>query len=225
MSNERSAFTKQETQEELLKTIFVSLVTSLIVLGILYYVRLREVENLIPRFGIFLLLSIATYAVIIPSIRHARAYQEFPCMSGMMIGMTLGMIAGFLPALYVGATNGMFWGSIWGMTVGIVFGISAGKCCGIMGKMEGAMAGFMGSLMGAMTAVMMINDHLREMAVIAFIICAGIAYGLNVLMYQESRSFQRKKAEDHTFTIISSFVLTVITIWLIVFGPRSPLFQ
>lgn len=219
------AFTKEEVKEDLLKTMLVSLVTSLAVVGILYYLRLQYIEGFIGKYGLFLLLALASYAIVLPSIRHVRAYKVFPCMSGMMIGMTIGMIAGFLPGFYVGATNGMFWGSILGMGIGIFFGMNTGKCCGIMGKMEGAMAGFMGGLMGAMTAVMVLNDNLKALAFISFIICAGIVFGLNLMIYGESRHLERKNREDHSYTIIWSFVLTVVTTWLMVFGPRSPIFQ
>jgi uncharacterized membrane protein YfcA len=87
------------------------------------------------------------------------------------------------------------------------------------------MAGFMGSLMGAMTAVMLLNDNLIIMAVIALVICAGIVFLLNLMIYGESRQLEKKQREDHSYTIVWSFVLTVVTIWLMVFGPRSPLFQ
>ncbi|MBM3232784.1 hypothetical protein FJZ18_01305 [Candidatus Pacearchaeota archaeon] len=220
-----SAFTKEEVKEDLLKTIFVSLVTSLTVAGVLYYLRLQHVDGFITKYGYPLLLSIASYAIVLPSIRHVRAYKEFPCMSGMMVGMTIGMIAGFLPGFYAGSTNGMFWGSVLGMSIGIFFGVTTGRCCGIMGKLEGAMAGFMGGLMGAMTAVMLLNDNLIVMAVIALVACAGIVFGLNLMIYGESRQLERKQREDHSYTIVWSFVLTVVTIWLMVFGPRSPLFQ
>ena len=96
-----------------------------------------------------------------------------------------------------------------------------------MGAMEGIMAGFMGGLMGAMTAVMMLNDSIRIAAVIIFLISSTILFGLNYMIYKEARDngMERKHKDSEFFTIFWSFLLTVITTWLMVFGPRSILFQ
>ena len=136
---------------ELIKAVFYSLITSLVTLAILYFVKLRFIDNFFSSYGLYIFLAIVGYALVMPTMLHIRAYNSFPCMAGMMIGMTIGMIAGFLTGFYIGATNGMFIGSISGMALGIFIGIWNGKCCGIMGAMEGAMAGFMGGIMGAMT--------------------------------------------------------------------------
>src|SRR3989344_4308476 len=125
MENQKS---KEENLTRIAKTIFVSLVTSFILLGILYYFRLQYLENFSKNY-FYLFFAILSYALIMPSIKEVKAYKVFPCMSGMMIGMTIGMLAGFLPGFYVGATNGMFWGSVFGMAVGIIFGAWNGKCC------------------------------------------------------------------------------------------------
>ncbi len=210
---------------ELIKTIFSSLLTSFVVLGILYFFKLRFIEDFMSKQGYFLFFAVLSYALIVPAIRQVRAYKELPCMSGMMIGMTLGMLSGFLPGFFVASTNGMFVGSVFGMAIGIFIGAWNGKCCGIMGAMEGIMAGFMGGLMGAMTAFMLLNDNLRIAAVIVFLISAVIAVSLNYLIYLETRESERQRKEDHFLTIFLSFVLTIITTWLIVYGPRSALFQ
>ena len=214
-----------EAEGELVKTIFVSLATSFILLGILFFIKLKYIENFIPKYGFFLFFAILSYSLILPSVRHVRAYKEFSCMSGMMIGMIIGMISGFLSGFYVGSTNGMFWGSVFGMAVGMLFGTWNGKCCGIMGTMEGIMAGFMGGLMGGMTAIMMLNDNLRAAAAIIFIISGTILFGLNYMIYKETREMERKHKDDEFFTISWSFMLTAVTTWLMVFGPRSLLFQ
>ena len=146
-------------------------------------------------------------------------------MSGMMIGMTIGMIAGFLSGFYVGATNGMFYGSVFGISVGMFFGIWNGKCCGVMGMMEGMMAGLMGGLMGAMTAIMMFNDNLKAAAIVLYIVSAFIVTGLNFMIYNETREAERKHKDSELFTIFWSLILTMVTIWIMVFGPRSMLFQ
>ncbi|HLA23278.1 MAG TPA: hypothetical protein VJZ93_01950 [Candidatus Nanoarchaeia archaeon] len=210
---------------ELVKTIFISLTTSFFILGVLYMFKLRYIENFIPKYGFYLFFIILSYALILPSLRHVRAYKEFPCMSGMMIGMTIGMIAGFLPGFFMASTNGMFWGSLFGMSTGILFGIWNGKCCGIMGIMEGMMAGFMGGLMGAMTSIMMFNDNLKLAGVVIFVVSAFILSGLNYLIYSESKQLERKHKDGEFFTIFWSLLLTAITIWLSVFGPRSALLQ
>lgn len=214
-----------EVEGELIKTVFISLLTSFIALAFFYFFKLKYIENFIPKYGFYIFFTILSYSFVIPSIVHVRAYKEFPCMSGMMIGMTIGMISGFLPGFFIGATNGMFWGSLFGMSVGILFGITNGKCCGVMGVMEGIMAGFMGGLMGAMTAVMTLNDNLRKMGFLVFLVSGFIMFGLNYMIYKETRSFERKHKDDAFFTVFWSLVLTILTIWLVVFGPRSLLFQ
>ena len=180
---------------------------------------------MVSRYGLYVFLAIISYAIILPSVRQVRAFKAFPCMTGMMIGMTIGMMSGFLAGFYVGATNGMFWGGVFGMAVGILFGVWNGRCCGIMGAMEGLMAGFMGGLMGAMTAVMMINDNVRAAAIIMFIVCGTILLGLNYMLYKETKHEERVRHEDHFLTILLSVILTTVTVWLMVFGPRSVLFQ
>ncbi len=216
-----------KVEGELLKTILVSLATSFIVLGLLYFLNLKNIPNFIPKYGFFLFFAVLGYSLILLSVRHIRAYKEFACMSGMMIGMTIGMIAGFLPGFFIGATNGMFWGSVLGMSSGILFGVWNGKCCGIMGIMEGMMAGFMGGLMGGMTAIMMLNDSLRAAAVVVFMVSAVILIGLNYMIYKEAReiNMERKHKDSEFFTIFWSLILTIITTWFMVFGPRSILFQ
>ena len=215
---------RKSTGEEIAKTIFISLLTSTITLAILYFIKLNKVENFIPKYGFFIFFSALSFAILAPAIKQVRSYKEFPCMSGMMIGMTIGMISGFLSAFYVGSTNGMFWGSVLGMAVGIYFGIVNGKCCGIMGIMEGIMAGFMGSLMGGMTAVMTLNDNLKYIAVIIFLVCSIIMLGLNYMIYKESEQLERKIKEGQIYTIITTFIFIVVVAWFIVYGPRSALF-
>ena len=209
---------------ELIKTIFYSLITSFIFLGLLYYLKFRFIENFISTHGYFLFFAALSYGLIVPTIRHVRAYKEFACMTGMMVGMTIGMIAGFLPGFFVASTNGMFIGSVFGMSVGIVLGIWNGKCCGIMGVIEGMMAGFMGGLMGAMTAFMLLNDHLILSMIIVFLISAIILFSLNYMVYKEMKLEERKIKEDHLWTFIITFVLITITIWLMMFGPKSGVF-
>lgn len=221
-------FTKElngnRVEGELMKTIFYSLLTSVVFLIAVYYFKLRNIEDFIPKYGFFIFLSVLSYAIITPAIRQVRAHKEFNCMSGMMIGMTLGMIAGFLPGFYIGATNGMFVGAVFGMAIGIIIGAWNGKCCGIMGAMEGMMAGFMGGLMGAMTAVMLLNDNLKAISIIVLAVCATITFGLNYMIYKEKKESLHQLEEDYFFTIALTLVLTASTTWIMIFGPRSFLF-
>lgn len=219
------SLTKEGIEGEIVKTIFISLITSFAVFVALYFLKLKYVENFIPRYGFYLFFAILSYALIISSARQIRAYKEFACMPGMMIGMTIGMIAGFLSGFYIGATNGMFWGSVFGITIGMIFGIGNGKCCGIMGIMEGMMAGFMGGLMGAMTSLMMFNDNLKIAGIIVFIISSFIIMGLSFMVYKETRESKRQHRDDDLSIIFWSFILTGVTAWMMVFGPRSILFQ
>jgi hypothetical protein len=218
-------FTKElngnRVEGELIKSILYSLMISFGLFIILYYARLRFIEDFIPKYGFYIFFAILSYAIVFPSIRQTRAYRTFACMPGMMIGMTTGMIAGFLAGFFIGATNGMFWGSMFGMAVGIFMGIWNGKCCGVMGTMEGLMAGFMGGLMGAMTSVMLLNEHLKIASIVIFIICATIIFALNFMIYNEKKEHGKELKEDYSGIILLSVLLTSLTIWLIVYGPRS----
>lgn len=209
---------------ELVKTILYSLLVSLGLFLFWYFYRLRYIEDFIPKYGFFIFFAILSYAIILPSIRQVRAYNQFACMSGMMIGMTTGMIAGFLAGYFIGATNGMFYGVVFGISVGIIFGIWNGKCCGVMGIMEGLMAGFMGGLMGAMTSVMLLNDHLKLASVIIFVVCAIIIFSLSYMIFKEVRELDREIKEDYFLIVLFSLILTIVTIWLMVYGPRGVLF-
>lgn len=214
----------KRVEGELIRSMFYSLITSFIILGLLYYLRLRLIEDFIPKFGFSLFFAALSYAFIIPTIRQVRAYSEMPCMSGMMVGMTSGMITGFLPGFYIASTNGMFIGSVFGMAIGIIIGINNGKCCGIMGVMEGIMAGFMGGLMGAMTAFMLFNDNLKSATVIVFLISGIIMFLLNYMIYKEMKNEERKIHDAQFSTIMLTFILIIITTWLMVYGPRSGVF-
>jgi hypothetical protein len=214
----------RRVEGELLKTFLYSLLSSIVVIGILYFTVFKSIYNFIPKYGFYIFFVVLTYSIIIPSIRQVRAYKRFACMSGMMIGMTSGMIAGFLPGFFIGATNGMFWGSVFGMSVGIILGIWNGKSCGIMGIMEGLMAGFMGGLMGAMSSVMMLNDNIRAASIVVFVISVVIMFALNYMIYKEMKSNERQLKESQFITIATSVVLTLITALFMVLGPRSAIF-
>jgi len=210
---------------ELIKTFLYSIIISLLSFFTFYFVvDGNGLYEFLGKYGQSIFLTAISYGLIVCSIRQVRAYKEMPCMSGMMVGMTTGMIAGFLPGFYVATNNGMFIGSVFGMFIGIGVGIWNGKCSGIMGIMEGIMAGFMGGLMGAMTAFMLINDHLLASSIIVLIISAVILIGLNFMIYNEMKETKRQRYEDHFLTIIVTFILMMITMWLIVVGPRGGLF-
>jgi len=209
---------------ELLKTMFYSLLISFLFLALIYFLKLKWIEGAIGNYGYALLFSALSIALIMPTVRQIRAYEQMACMSGMMVGMTIGMVSGFLFGFFVASTNGMFYGGFFGVFVGMVMGIWLGKCCGIMGIMEGIMAGFMGGLMGAMTAVMMFNDNLKAAGVLSFIIASTIIFGLNYMIYKEMEHIGEQKKEDFTFIIGLTFVLIVLSTWLIVYGPKSVLF-
>jgi hypothetical protein len=215
---------KEKELSNIARTVFVSLITSFGVFLIVYFLKLKYIENFIPKYGFFIFFSILSYAIIIPSLKRVRGYESLACMPGMMIGMTIGMISGFLAGFFVASTNGMFWGSMWGMIVGITFGTLGGKCCGIMGVMEGMMAGFMGGLMGAMTSIMMFNDNLKASGVIIFLISSIIITGLNLMINRETKESVKLVESQEIFTVVLSFILTTITIWISAFGPRSALF-
>ena len=214
----------ERVESELIKTLFYSILTGFLTLSILYYLKLKTIENFIPKYGFYLFFVILGYALIMPSIKQVRAIKEMPCMSGMMIGMTTAMISSFLSGFYVASTNGMFIGGFFGIFLGMVIGIYNGKCCGVMGTMEALMASFMGGLMGAMTAFMLLNDNLKIAAVLIFIISAVIMVSLSYMFYLETKEEKIKHKDGQIFYISIMFVLTIITAWLMVYGLRSALF-
>lgn len=209
---------------ELIKSIFFSLVSSAIVIAILYFFNYKNIDNFLSNYFLYIFLASISIALFSAIIRQVRAYNQFACMSGMMIGMTCGMIGGFIFGLYVGANNGMFIGSIFGIFIGIIIGIWLGKCCGIMGVMEGIMAGFMGGLMGAMTAVMMINDNLKLAVIISSIISWTILILLSYMVYNEKKEHKREKKEDYSLIIFISILLIILFSYIIIYGPKSSLF-
>ena len=217
--------TGNRVEGELIKTILYSLITSAAIFFLVYYFRFRFIDDFFTKQGFYLFFALLSYALLTPVIRQVRAYKEFTCMTGMMLGMTLGMMAGFLSGFFVGATNGMFYGSVFGMTVGIFLGVWIGSCCGVMGFMEGIMAGFMGGIMGAMTSVMLLNDHLQAATIIVFLVGSVILLALNYLIYHEMKENERQRQEDHILTMVLTSLLTLLTLWLMVWGPRSALFS
>jgi len=109
--------------------------------------------------------------------------------------------------------------------VGIALGILNGSLCGVMGFLEGTMSGFMGGLMGAMTAFMLFNDHLKETSLIVFGVCAIIGIGLNYMIFEETKKEDRQRSESWVITAVIAAALMVITIWVVVYGPRSWIFS
>ena len=161
---------------------------------------------------------------IVASLAHYRAHKsEFTCMEGMMVGMTIGMMAGFLFGAIIGATNGMFVGAVFGMAVGILTGAYAGKCCGIVGVMEGMMAGLMGGLMGAMTIVMMLSDNLQIFMPILIASCLAILAGLTYMIYNSAGKRGERTLMPFSQFFILSLALSVITVAIMLFGPRGPI--
>lgn len=215
----------KRVEGELVKTIFYSLITSFVVIGFLYMFVFKEIADFIPKYGFYLFFSAISYSLLLPAVRQVRAYRQFACMSGMMIGMTLGMTAGFMSGYYMGATNGMFIGGMFGIAVGSILGIWMGSCCGIMGFMEGIMAGFMGGLMGAMTSVMLLNDHLKLATIIIAVVAGIISVSLNYMIFLETKENERQRKEDQFTTILVTFIIIIATAWIMVFGPRSALFN
>lgn len=172
----------------------------------------------------FMAYAILSSVAIVASIAHFRAHQrEFSCMHGMMIGMTIGMVAGFLFGAIIGATNGMFMGSAFGMAAGMLTGAYCGKCCGIMGVMEGLMAGLMGGTMGAMLTVMMINDNLLPFMLLLVASCLAILATLTYMLYEVRQDKKNWQLVSLGKFFLSSLVLAVLTIAVILLGPRGPI--
>jgi hypothetical protein len=206
----------------LLRIITFSVLSSLIVFFVLYSFIFKNVYGFLGKFGPAVFFSILSYAILIPAMYQVKTYKKLPCMSGMMVGMTLGMISGFLIGFFVASTNGMFYGGVFGMVVGIILGVVTGRASGIMGVMEGMMAGLMGGWMGAMTSIMLLNDHLFAAGIIIFVVSLIIMVGLNYMIYKEMKDAKISQA-SLIGLICVNLVLSVLTILMIVYGPRGGL--
>ena len=202
---------------------------TLLVLGLLeviaYYGFFASIPDFFNRFGYYIIFLIISVVVCGTSIWHIKAYGDsFSCMSGMMVGMTIGMISGFLIGMLVGATNGMFVGSVAGILAGMFAGSWTGKCCGVMGIMEGMMAGLMGGLMGAMTSLMLLNDNLKIIIPILVASSVMILIGLDYMIYKETVDKKFNKPGFMSF-ITFCFIITMALTFLMIYGPKSLLFQ
>ena len=91
---------------ELIKTFFISLISSLAVLVLAWVVRLRFIEGFWSDYGLLTGYAVLTYALLVPAMRQIRAYGQFACMTGMMIGMTLGMM-GYMEGIMAGFMGGI----------------------------------------------------------------------------------------------------------------------
>ena len=213
-------------EKEMLILFFNTLIVLSLVEIISYFGFFTNVPDFFSKYVFYLIFLVLSVVLTATSIWHIKAYgNDYSCMSGMMVGMTIGMISGFLIGTIVGATNGMFIGSIVGLLSGVIVGSWCGSCTGIMGIMEGMMAGLMGGLMGAMTSLMLINDNLKIMILILFIISALILLGLDYMIYKENNT-REINIKYNKFNFISfCFAVTITITFIMVYGPKSVLFR
>lgn len=210
----------------------IALATFLFLLAsevIAYFGFFQTIPNFAAKYSYYLFFLVVSVVINALAVWHIKAYQHtYSHMSGMMIGMTIGMTTGFSIGLILGATNGMFIGSVAGLVIGMIVGGYAGNCCGIMGLMEGMMAGLMGGLMGAMTSVMTLNDHLK---IFIPILLASETIILVCLLYMvyahelKDRSEVHYKGFDFLPFMTVTFIIALALTFLIVYGPRSFLFN
>ncbi len=221
---------QQSVEREMLKLAAMTFV-SLFALGAVgYFGFFGGNKNFLERFGLLLFYLMVGLVANTAAIWHLKAYKGVSCQTGMMIGMTTGMLSGFLVGLVLGVTNGMFVGALAGLLVGVLVGSFAGKCCGIMGVLEGQMAGFMAGSMGAMTSIMMVNDNYLSFIPIAVFFEVVIFAGLIYMVYEENGGKQLNIAKktaraDFVFFLAANFTILLILAALMVFGPKSALFQ
>ena len=218
----------------MLKTAALTFATLAVLEAVTYYAFFMGMPSFAAKnYGSYIFYLVLAVTLGGSSLWHLRAYRKrVSCQAGMMVGMTIGMLAGFLLGAIIGATNGMFVGATYGMLVGMAFGAYSGKCCGIMGIMEGLMAGLMGGLMGAMTTFMLLNENVLLFFPLLFSSSAVILMGLSYMVY---RDFNNTAPGEHgpaslksysfPLFITFAFILTMVSTWLIVYGPRSALLQ
>jgi hypothetical protein len=197
-------------------------------MAMLYFGYFKTIPNFGARYGMYMIYTTISVTVIGIGVWHIRSYRHtFNCSMGMMVGMTIGMMAGFLLGAIVGATNGMFMGSVFGMFTGMFIGAWSARSCGIMSIMEGLMAGLMGGLMGAMTTVMMLNDNLMLFMPLLVGSIVVIMGGMSLMIYKESAEYHDKVPKSDIYDKLSFisllFMLAMLTVLLMVYGPKSAL--
>ncbi|MBI4176599.1 MAG: hypothetical protein HY518_05315 [Candidatus Aenigmarchaeota archaeon] len=227
--------TRFHVERRMLKIALLTLIILAVIELAAYYAFFINQPRFNARgYGAYIAYLVLAVTINGSALWHMRAYhRNVTCQTGMMIGMTNGMLSGFLMGAILGATNGMFVGAGYGMVVGMLFGAYSGRCCGIMGIMEGLMAGFMGGLMGAMTTFMLLNENVLLFFPLIFGASIIILSGLIYMIYKdvnhliEGKEINPREMKSYSFSIYVTFVflLTMITSWIIVYGPRSILFQ
>ncbi|MBU0907195.1 MAG: hypothetical protein KKE05_03500, partial [Nanoarchaeota archaeon] len=73
-------FTKELNGEraegEIIKTVFVSLTTSFVLLAVLYFARLRYIDDFIPKYGFYLFFAVLSYAAVMPAVRQVKSFKQ-----------------------------------------------------------------------------------------------------------------------------------------------------
>ena len=211
-------------EKEVLEVALFTFVGLFLLFGVFYKFYFSALPDFTTKYLWYFFYTIIVVIANATAIYHLKAYRNaVTCMTGMMIGMTIGMITGFSLGYLVGATNGMFIGTVYGILLGVVVGIWCGKCCGIMGIMEGAMAGLMGGSMGAMLSVMMLSDHILLFTPFFILVCIGILFGLGHIVFKEHALSEEKIIKPYPLSLffVICFIVTTITILLMLYGPKS----
>lgn len=197
-------------------------------MAMLYLGYFKAIPNFASHYGMYMVYIAVSATIIGIGMWHTKAYRHtFTCSTAMMTGMTIGMMAGFLLGAIIGATNGFFMGAVYGMFLGMFTGAWCTRTCGIMSIMEGLMAGLMGGIMGSMTTFMMLNDNLSIFMPLLVGSITLIMGGLSVMIYKESSEHHgtiQKRDKFEMFSYVSLlFVLSMLTTFLMVYGPKSAL--
>ncbi len=217
-----------QVEKQMIKVGLLAFALIAIGMAMLYYGYFKSIPNAGAKYGLYMIYTAISVAVIGIGIWHIKSYREtFSCTMGMMVGMTIGMMTGFLIGAIIGATNGFFMGTVYGMFLGMFGGAWCARNCGIMSIMEGLMAGLMGGIMGAMTTVMMLNDNLALFMPILVGSITVIMIGMSVMIYKESIEYQDKIEKKDGYEVFSYaamlFVLAMLTTFIMVYGPKSAL--
>ena len=112
-------------------------------------------------------------------------------------------------------------GCMSGMMIGMTIGMIAGFLPGFYIGMTNGM--FLGSVFGmvvGITSVMLLNDNVAIMALIVFVVCTVIMVGLNYMVYNEMKEIKEKRG-DQSRVIWLTAGLMILTILIVVYGPRS----
>ncbi|MGV8163081.1 MAG: hypothetical protein ACP5N2_07150 [Candidatus Nanoarchaeia archaeon] len=220
--------TKYDGLQEKMFFVILGIFLSTILLEVLFHFLFFKESGLMLNYISWFLYLDISIAFLGGALWHFLSYDvKNNCMTSMMLGMTLGMQVGMMIGAVIGATNGFFIGAMTGMILGVAAGAWTGYRNGsTMGIMQGFMSGIMGGTMGPMISVMMFSDHLQWFMPLYILLNVIILLFMSKMYFEESVKDNDEASVtpvNHTATLLTAIIVTVVLTAVILFFPKSPL--